>query len=405
MMYRYTAYTMEKKIVHGMIESVSIEHAETSLYRAGFKRILDLHKTGTNLDLKKMIFGSSRVTTQMLLDFTTELSILTESGLTLLLALRQLEKQSTEAGMKKVAAKLAQDLQGGIPFHQALSVHPQVFSETYCSIMEANEKAGTLDAGLKQLMKQLKQQIAIRSQIQGAITQPAIIVSLAIVVVILLSVVVLPPLADVFRQFGGNMPITTRILLGFSDFINAYKFLILFGVIAVVGMAVFIVKQPGTKPVMDRLVLKVPLIGQVVSWNNTAYFSRTLSHLLGAGILLPDSINIMLRGISNTPFKEALTEVRKQLVQGQSLSTVMSKNKLFPPLLVEMIGVGETSGNLEYSLGTVADYFEAKVEKRISKLTSLLEPVLILGVGLVVGFIAISMISTIYGMVGSFNPG
>jgi type IV pilus assembly protein PilC len=402
MMYRYTAYTNEKKIVHGTIESASVETAESSLYRAGFKRILDLQKSGPDLDLKKLFTGSSRVSTQALLDFTTELVILTESGLTLLIALRQLEKQSTEPNMKKVVAQLAQDLQGGTPFHQALSMHPQVFSETYCSIMEANEKAGTLDAGLKQIIKQIKQQLAIRAQIQGAITQPAIIVGLAIVVIALLSIVVLPPLASVFKQFGTDMPITTKILIGFSDFVNTNKFGIVIALVLLVGVVLFFLKQPGTKPVLDRLILKIPLIGQVVNWNNTAYFSRTLSNLIGAGILLPDSINILLRGVSNTPFREALVDVRKHLVQGQSLSTIMNKNKIFPPLLVEMIGVGETSGNLEYALATVADYFEAKVEKRINKLTSLLEPVLILGVGLVVGFIAITMISTIYGMVGNF---
>jgi type IV pilus assembly protein PilC len=402
MMYRYTAYTSEKKLVRGTIESASVETAESSLYKAGFKRILDLEKTASDFDLKKLFTGSSRVSVQVLLDFTTELSILTESGLTLLIALRQLEKQSTEPNIKKIAAKLAQDLQGGSPFHQALGMHPQVFSETYCSIMEANEKAGTLDAGLRQLIKQLKQQIAIKSQIQGAMTQPAIIIGLAVVVVALLSIVVLPPLADVFRQFGANMPFTTKLLIGFSDFVNAYKYGIVLALALLVGAVLLVLKQPGTKPVLDRMMLKAPLIGQVVNWNNTAYFSRTLSNLLGAGILLPESINILLRGITNTPFREALADVRKQLVQGQSLSSIMGKNKIFPPLLVEMIGVGETSGNLEYSLGTVADYFEAKVGKRINQLTSLLEPILILAVGLVVGFIAVSMISTIYGLVGNF---
>ncbi|MBN1191106.1 MAG: type II secretion system F family protein [Dehalococcoidales bacterium] len=402
MMYRYTAYTNEKKIVRGTIESSSLETAEYSLYRAGFRRILDLQKAGPDLDLKKLLTGSSRISAQALLDFTTELAILTESGLTILAALGQLEKQSTEPNMKQVIAGLAQELQGGTPFHQALRMHPHVFNETFCSIIEANEKAGTLDNGLQQLIKQIKQQLAVRSQIQGAITQPAIIIGLAVVVVALMSIVVLPPLAGIFREFGASMPLTTKVLIGFSDFVNANKYSIVIIIACLAAVVFFVFKQPGIKPVIDRCVLKIPLIGQVVNWNNTAYFSRTLSHLLGAGILLPDSINILLRGISNVPFRDALTDVKKQLVQGQSLSAVMSQNKIFPPLLVEMIGVGETSGNLEYALGTVADYFESKVEKRISRITSLLEPVLILLVGLVVGFIAISMISTIYGLVGNY---
>jgi len=403
MIYHYTAYSRDKQVIHGSIESDSPESAQATLYKAGFQRILKLQKTNNTLELGKLFSPAPRVSREALLDFTTELSVLTESGLTLLAALRQLERQTTNSALRGVVSRLANDLKGGMPFHQALSLHPQVFSETYCSILEANEKAGTLDAGFKQISRQLKQQISTRSQIQRAITQPAIIVCLAIVVVIVLAVVVLPPLADIFRQFGANLPWTTRMLISLSDFISSNKYSILIVLLIIAGSIFFFLKQPGSKPFLDRWILRMPLIGQVVNWNNTAQISRTLSNLLGAGILLPDSINVMLRGIPNTYFRDSLNDIRKQLVQGRSFSSAIGQNKLFPSLLVEMIGVGETSGNLENALETVADYYEAKVEKRITRLTSLLEPALILGVGLVVGLIAISMISTIYGMMGKFS--
>jgi type IV pilus assembly protein PilC len=403
MIYRYTAYARDKRIVSGTIESTSLKMAEDSLYTAGFERIVNLEQTRSVIDWKNIGGGSVKINKEGLLDFTTELSILTESGLTLLLALRQLEKQSTAANMKQIITRLAADLQGGSTFHQALSKHPQIFSEAYCSVMEANEKAGTLDAGLRQLAKELKTQIAIKSQVQRAITQPLIIVVLAFAVVILLTIVVLPPLADIFRQMGADLPLTTRLLIGLSDFINANLLTIFIVAAILVVSGIIIFKNPSTKPVMDKFILDLPVFGQIVSWNNTAYFSRTLSNLLGAGILLPDSINIMLKGIGNSYYRAALAEARKQLVQGQSLSAAISRHKVFPPLLNEMIGVGETSGNLEFALGTVAEYFETKVEKRIARLTSLLEPALILGVGLVVGFIAVTMISTIYGLVGTFQ--
>jgi type IV pilus assembly protein PilC len=406
MIYRYSAYSSDKKIVNGRLESASMEMAEASLYRAGFKRILRLQQTGSDkIDFKKLFFGPPKVGKQPLLDFTNELAILIESGLTLLMGLRQLERQSADPSLRKVVVKLSAELQAGTPFHQALSQHPQVFSETYCSIIEANEKAGTLDAGLRQIAKELKQQIELKSQIQRAITQPAIIIVLALVVVILMSIVVLPPLADIFRQFGANLPLTTRILIGFSDFMKNYKFYILLFIFVFILIVITAMKQPGTKKMLDRFILKVPLFGDIMIWHNTARFTRTMSNLLAAGILLPDTINIMLRTISNTYIRDALAEVRKQLVQGQSLSSAISKNKLFPQLLGEMTAVGESSGELESALGTVADYFESKTEKRVTRLTSLLEPILIVGVGLVVAFMAISMISTIYGLVGTFNAG
>jgi type IV pilus assembly protein PilC len=401
MMYRYTAYTSDKRVVEGTVEGVSVETAEASLYKAGFKHILNLQKTGSKIDWKKLIIGTPKIKQQELLDFTSELVILTESGLTLLMALKQLERQSTSGSIKTLVTSLASDIQGGTPFHQALKNHPLAFSETYCSVIEASEKAGTLEGGLKQLAKQIKQQIELKSQIQRSLTQPLIVAALAVVVVIVMAVVVLPPLANVFSQMGANLPITTRILIGFSDFINNYKLGILIVIIFIVLAIIVFMKRPETKPLMDRFVLRFPLIGRVVIWNNTARISRTLSNLLAAGILLPDCINIMLRGIGNTVFHKALTDMRQELLQGQSFSGTISKNKIFPPLLGDMVGVGEASGNLEYALGTVADYFEAKVEKRVNKITAMLEPALTLAVGLVVGFLAVTMISTIYGLVGS----
>jgi type IV pilus assembly protein PilC len=403
MLYRYSAYTTDKKIINGTIESTSIESAEDSLYKSGFRRILDLQKTRSATNWKNMVFGTKKIKTEALLDFTTELVILIQSGMTLLMALKQLEKQSADTAMKGVIASLAEDIQGGSPFHTALGKYPQIFSETYCCVMEANEKAGTLDAGLQQIAKQLRQQMAVKNRVTQALTQPLIIIGLAIVVAAVMAVVVLPQLVNIFNQFGTELPWNAKLLIAVANFINDQKFSIIIGLIFFAIMVAIILKNPGSKPGLDKLVLKLPLVGQVIRWNSTAYFSRVLSNLLSAGILLPDAINIMLRGISNTHFRAAVSNARKELIQGQSLSSAIAQNPLFPPLLVELIGVGESSGNLEHALGTVADYFDAKVEKRINKLISIMEPALIIAISLVVGLIAITMISSIYGLVGSFQ--
>ncbi len=403
MLYRYSAYTTDKKIINGTIESTSLGSAEDSLYKAGFRRILNLQKINSALNWKSSVLGTPKVKPEALLDFTTELVILTQSGMTLLMALKQLEKQSADNNMRGVISSLAEDIQGGSPFHTALGKHPNVFSETFCCVMEANEKAGTLDSGLQQLAKQLRQQMAVKNRVTQALTQPLIIIGLAIVVAIIMAVVVLPQLVNIFNSFGAQLPWNAKLLIAVANFINEQIYSIIIGVILLVIVIVMVLKNPGSKPGLDRLVLKLPLVGQVIRWNNTAYFSRVLSNLLSAGILLPDGINIMLRGISNTHFREAVSTARKELIQGQSFSSAIAQNNLFPPLLVELIGVGESSGNLEHALGTVADYFDSKVEKRINKLISIMEPALIILISLGVGFIAITMISSIYGLVGSFN--
>jgi type IV pilus assembly protein PilC len=405
MLYRYVGYSENKRIQRGTIESSSAKEAEESLYKAGFQRVLELKKTASNENIRRMVFGAPTVSKQELLDFTNELAVLVESGLTLLVALKQLEKQSARKGFQSVVSELVTALLAGKQLHEAMIVHPSIFPETYTSIIAASEQSGTLDTGLRQIAKELKMDIATKAQIQRAVTQPAIILVVAIGVVILMATVVLPNLLSVFKEMGAQLPFMTRVLIGVTDWVNAYKFAILIIVVILVVLGVLFFRQKETRRVMDRWMLRMPLVGNIIIWNSTARLSRTMSILLKAGILLPETMNIILRTMSNTTLREALDNARVQLLQGQGLSSVLGGNKVFPQLLVEMVAVGETSGQLESTLETVADYYEVKVERNINRLTGLLEPAMILGIGLIVAVIAISLISTIYGLVGSMPTG
>ena len=389
--------------MQGSLESTSLEAAEYSLYNAGYERILKLRAASFSIDWRKLFLGDAKASKQTLHDFTNELTILIKSGLPLVTALKQLEKQSGNTTMNTVISKLVADIQAGTPLSKALISYPGVFSETYCSMIEANEKAGTLDAGLTQIAKELKQEITTRSQVQRALMQPAIIGVMAIGVAFLLVTVVLPPLIDIFRQMGTALPLPTKILIAMSDFINGNLLPIAVAIVSFVSFALIFGRRPKGKQWIDRLVLRLPLIGNLVIWYNTARFSRTMSNLLKAGLLLPDAINVVVRSVGNTGFRNSLLDLRRQLLQGQNLGAAVSKNRVFPALLVEMINVGQVTGELDISFGIVADYFEVKMERHMAKLTSLIEPALILFLGLVVGFIAVSVISTIYGLVGGMK--
>jgi type IV pilus assembly protein PilC len=401
MLYHYEAYNKDKKIVRGTIESLSEEMAEGVLYRAGYERIIHLKEASAAFDWRKMLMGGPKVSQQSLLDFTTELAIMLESGLSLQIALKQLEKMSSERSFKGILAKISADLKAGTPLHKSLAGHPKIFSQTYCSMIEANEKSGTLDSGLRQIAKELKQEVETRNQIKRALIQPAIILVVAVCAVAVLLVFVFPRLTPIFASLGAEVPLTARMLIGFTNFVNSNIIAIVVVIIVLVVAGLAFYRQPSGKEYMDKLMLRLPMIGQVVLWHNTSRFSRTLSNLLRAGILLPDAMTIILRNVGNGQMRLALAEVRTRLIQGQSLSTVLENNNLFPKFLVEMVTVGETSGTLETSLGTVADYFEAKVERRVTRLTALIEPAMILILGLGVGFIAVTLISTIYGVLGS----
>jgi type IV pilus assembly protein PilC len=405
MLYRYVGYSENKKVVRGTIESVSAKEAEDSLYKAGFQRIIELEKTGSNQKWREMVFGAPTVSKQELLDFTNELAVLVESGLTLLVALKQLEKQSSRRGFQSVMSELVTALLAGKQLHEAMVAHPNIFPETYTSIIAASEQSGTLDTGLRQIAKELRLDINTKAQIQKAIIQPAIVLVVAIGVVILMATVVLPNLLTVFKDMGVELPWITRALIAVVDFINNYKFAILLIIVIAIVAIIFMWRQKETRRAADRLMLRLPVVGNLILWNATARLSRTMAILLKAGILLPETINIIMRTIGNSTIREALDTARVQLLQGQTLSGVLGGGKIFPQLLVEMVSVGETSGQLESTLETVADYFEVKTERNINRLTSMLEPAMILGIGVVVAIIAISLVSTIYGLVGSFPTG
>ncbi len=403
MQFRYQAYNKDKKIIQGKLESASLELAESMLYRAGFERIIKLKRTGPSLDWRRILVGRPKITSQALLDFTNELALMIESGLSLQASLSYLEQQTSVKAFKGVIGEMANDLKAGVPLHLALEKHPQIFSLLYCSMIEANESSGTLDAGLRQIARELKEQIDTKARIQQALMQPAIIVVAAIAVVGILVLFVMPKMTSVFSQFGAKLPIAARILVGFTDFVNGYKLEIVAGVaIIVLGIAMAYRSSSG-KASLDKQILKLPLIGELVLWQSTARISRSLSNLLRSGILLPDALNIVLRSIGNSRVREALNEMKTKLLQGQSFSSSLKDNEVFPRLLIEMAAVGETAGTLETALGTVADYFETKVQQRITRLTSLLEPTMIILIAIGVGFIAIAVISTVYGVLDTIK--
>jgi type IV pilus assembly protein PilC len=403
MIYKYEAYNKDKKIIRGSIESSSEDAAEGILYRAGFDRIIRLKEANSSANWRQSLAGKPKVSQQALLDFTNELAIMLESGLSLHVALKQMEKMSSSRSLRDILAAISANLKAGRSLHEAMMEHPQVFSQTYCSMIEANETTGTLDSGLRQIAKELKQQVETRAQIQQALTQPAIVIVVGIAVVLILTVYVLPRLLKIFTQLNVPLPTTTKILIGVTNFVSGNIVNIGLAVLILIVAGLLFYRSPSGKIYLDKLMLRLPMVGEVVLWHYIARFSRTLSNLLRAGILLPDAMNVILRSMKNSQISTAVSQARTRLIQGQSLSAVLANDPVFPRFLVEMTVIGESSGALEASLGTVADYFENRVSRRLTRLTALLEPALIVILGLGVGFVAVTMISTIYGMLGGIK--
>lgn len=403
MAYKYSAYTRDKKIVQGMIDATSESAAEEALYRAGYHLVIRLREARPKVSLEQLIPTLYGVKTQDTIDFSHQLATLIESGISILSALRLLEGQASKAALREVIAGLIDELRGGSSFSQAVSKYPQVFSHAYCQLIKASEQTGNLEVGLRQIAGYLEKQMAIRKKTGRAMAYPALVLAIAIGVFALLITVALPPLVGLFTSLGAELPWTTRLVIATAAFLLNYKLHLLGGVLALIILIASYIRLPRGKLTVDRLLLRMPVIGTINIQRNMGHFCRTTSMLLKAGLRLPQIIDTVTQTIGNRIIRQALGDVREKLVQGQGLSQPMAAISLFPRLMVEMVVVGENTGNLDSTLATVADFYEQSADQKVQALIALIEPLLTVLVGLVVVFIALSMITPLYSILKSIQ--
>ncbi len=403
MIYEYTAYTSDQKTVKGTIDGASEAMAEDALYQAGYQHILSLTEVRPKPSLREMMPSFFGVKNSDVIDFSRELATLIESGVNILNALQLLEEQTPNSTFKKVIAEMINDLRGGDSFSMAAGKHPQIFSRTYCQVMKASERSGNLEAGLRHIAEFIDKQAAAKKKIQGAMAYPLLLAAMGIGVSIILITVALPPLVEMFTTLDADLPLQTRILMGLSDFLAAYKLHLLLGLVGFVGLVIACLKFPEGKLAFDKLVLRMPVIGPIVLQRNMYHFCHTTGMLLKAGLHLPEIMDIVIPSIGNRVVHQALVELRERLIQGQGLSQPMAEIELFPSLMVEMIAVGEKTGDLETMISNVADRYENAVEQRITGLVKMIEPAMTVISGLLVGFIALSFIGPLYSLVGAMG--
>jgi type IV pilus assembly protein PilC len=403
MAYQFTAYTLDKRIVQGRIDATSENMAEETLYRAGYQRILSLREVRLGLSLEKLMPTLFGVKPQDVIDFSHQLATLIESGISIFTALELLKEQAPRAAFREIIAGLVEELQGGSSFSQALSKYPQVFSYTYCQVVKASEQAGNLEVGLRQVAGYMEKRATTTNRVKRALAYPAMVLLMAIGVFALLITVALPPLIGLFNSLGAELPVTTKLLIATADFIINYKLYLLGGVFTLIILTLGYLQLPAGKLTMDRLKLKIPLICSINIEHNMCHFCQTTSMLLKAGLPLPQIMDIAIQTVGNRIIRQALRDVREKLIQGQGLSQPMAAIELFPRLLVEMVAVGEKTGTIDSTLATLADYYEERVDQRINTLISMIEPFLTVVIGLVVAFIALSLITPLYSILRSIK--
>jgi type IV pilus assembly protein PilC len=331
-----------------------------------------------------------------IIDASNQMSTLIQAGITISSALKMLLTQITNSTLKKIFARLIDEIQSGKSLSQALSLFPQVFPNTYCQIIRASEQAGTLENGFKQGAKYLDKQNAANQKVKRAMVYPIIILVMAVAVAILLITVALPPLTGLFTSLHADLPWMTTLLINVANFFTADGLYVLLAIVVIVLLFFLAQRNPSVKLMRDKLLLKIPIFGKLTIERSMGLFCQTASMLLQAGLRLPQVLEVTIQTNHNLVIRDALSEVRGRLIQGEGLAQPMSENKLFPSLVVEIVSVGEKTGAMDTSLGNLADFYEREVDRKIDSLIALIEPAMTIVVGLVVLFLATSLITPMY---------
>ena len=332
--------------------------------------------------------------------FTRQFATMIDAGLPLVQALEILSKQTENKALAKVIGEVKIDVEGGSTFADALKKHPRMFSELYANMVAAGEAGGILDTILNRLAQYIEKAMKLKKKVKGAMIYPSVIISVAILVIAVIMVFVVPTFAKMFASLGGVLPLPTRIIVAMSDFLAGIGGLIVLA--SIIGIVVFIVQFKRTekgKTIIDAIMLKFPIIGVLILKVAIAKFTRTLGTLVSSGVPILDSLEITAKTAGNKIIEKAVYEVRKGVSEGKTLADPLEKAKVFPPMVTQMISVGESTGAVDNMLNKIADFYDDEVDNAVANLTSMLEPLIMVFLGGTVGFIVVAMYLPIFKLI------
>jgi type IV pilus assembly protein PilC len=348
-------------------------------------------------DIKIPGFGG-KVSEKDLVLFTRQFSTMIDAGLPLVQCLEILGKQTEDKGFAKIILEIKKDVEGGSTFADALCKHPKVFGNLYVNLVQAGEIGGVLDTTFARLAGYIEKARSLKSKVKSAMVYPSAIVFVALSVIIFLMIFVIPVFAQMFQDAGGTLPWPTQFVIGASNFIKSY---ILY-TIPVLIVTPFAFKQyyktEVGKRLIDRILLKFPIFGVLLQKAAIARFSRTLGTLLGSGVPIIDSLDITAHTAGNKVLELAILASIGSVKEGQTLATPLTKHPVFPPMVVQMVEIGDVTGALDTMLSKIADFYEEEVDRAVEALTAMLEPMMMVFLGVVLGFIIVAMYLPIFKM-------
>jgi len=373
----------------GEIEADS-KQAVSDQLRARGLIVLDVGEKYSSREIELSFL--KRVSASDLAIFARQLATMISSGLSILRALYVLEEQTESKFLKETIVQVRKDVEGGLPLSEAMSRHPKVFNPLFVAMTQAGETGGVLESSLMRVADQLEKDASLRRQIRAAMVYPTLVITFAIGVMLALVAFLIPVFENVFKEFGGELPAITQVSVALSHAVTGYGWALFIG--AVVLVVAFLKWKTSTwgRPQWDRFRLKLPMkIGAIVQEVAIARWSRTLASLTSAGVPLLQALEITGRTAGNVVVEESMESVIASVKRGGTIAAPLAQESIFPKMVTHMVGVGEETGALDAMLDKIAEFYEDRVEASVKALTSIMEPVMIIVIGGMVGFIVISM--------------
>ncbi len=335
--------------------------------------------------------------------FTRQFSVMIESGLPLVQCLKILAMQQQKKSFQAILLNVQKDVESGMSLADAMEKHPHVFDSLYVNMIRAGEAGGILDVILKRLSAYMEKMVKLKSSIKSALIYPAVVISVAITAVFILLWKVIPTFASLFEGLGADLPVPTKIVIAVSKFLQHFGLLI----VILVALGIYGVKKwyqtENGKKVLDNLMLKIPVIGMLIAKITIARITKTLSTLVSSGIAILDALEITAKAAGNVIFEETVMKIRSEIEKGRDMATPMEESGMFPTMVIQMVRVGEQTGELDAMLERVSQFYEDEVDRAVANLMSLLEPLLLVFLGVTIGSIVVAMYMPMFSLIAKLS--
>lgn len=401
--YSYKVRDRQGKVISGKLEAESESSVSQRLREMGYF-IIGVEEEKVAIGKKELHIFRPKVKGKDITVFTRQFATMINAGLPLVKCLNILSEQTESPVLTEIISDVQHEVEMGRSLSEALAKHPDTFKELYSSMVKAGEIGGVLDDVLLRIATTLESEDEIKRRIKSALTYPVAMLGISVLLLVVMLVFVVPTFEKMFADMGATMPILTRVIMSLSHFLVSWKGALL--IVALIGGAIYMrrwIKTPGGRKKLDTVKLKMPVFGNLFHKMSLSRFSRTLGTLVASGVPILQALEITSKTVGNVLVAEAVDNVRSGVKEGDSIARPLGQSDLFPPMVTQMLAIGEETGALDTMLNKVSDFYDSEISSTVEALTSLLEPLMIVVLGLVVGIIVIALYMPIFSMITQFT--